>query len=66
MVVREGTGTGGAISGYVMSGKTGTAWQPCDLGYVCNDEIGRHYTASFGGIVSNDLGPALTVMVIID
>lgn len=65
-VVREGTGTAGAISGYVMSGKTGTAWQPCDLGYVCNDEVGRHYTASFGGIVSNDLGPALTVMVIID
>lgn len=65
-VVREGTGTAGAINGYVMSGKTGTAWQPCDSGYECNDEIGRHYTASFGGIISNDLGPALTVMVIID
>jgi cell division protein FtsI (penicillin-binding protein 3) len=65
-VVQAGTGTAGAMNGYVMAGKTGTAWQPCDDGYECHDETGRHYTASFGGIVSNDLGPALTVMVIID
>jgi cell division protein FtsI (penicillin-binding protein 3) len=65
-VVKDGTGSAAAMSGYVMAGKTGTAWQPCDDGYECHDETGRHYTASFGGIVSNDLGPALTVMVIID
>ena len=65
-VVLEGTGTAGAVNGYVVSGKTGTAWQPCDEGYECHDEVGRHYTASFAGIVSNDLGPALTVMVIVD
>jgi cell division protein FtsI (penicillin-binding protein 3) len=65
-VVQNGTGSAADVAGYVMSGKTGTAWQPCDEGYECHDETGRHYTASFAGVVSNDLGPALTVMVIID
>ena len=69
-VVREGTGTRAAISGYLMAGKTGTAWQPCDEGYTCinenNEADGRHHTASFAGIVSNDHGPALTILVIID
>ena len=53
-----------------MAGKTGTAWQPCDIGYECvnerNELIGRHHTATFAGIVSNDDGPALVVLVIID
>ena len=53
-----------------MAGKTGTAWQPCDVGYECLNEreelIGRHHTATFAGIVSNDDGPALVVLVVID
>ena len=65
-VVIDGTGRRGAIPGYTVSGKTGTAWQPCDdVGYVCLDG-GRHLTASFAGIVSNDQGPALSAIVVID
>ena len=69
-VVEEGTGREADVAGFSMAGKTGTAWQPCDLGYECvnerNELIGRHHTATFAGIVSNDHGPALVVLVIID
>jgi len=70
-VVEHGTGKAAAIPGYEVAGKTGTAWQPCDHGGYsdCEDghpTEGRHYTASFVGIVSNDLGPAFTVLVVID
>ncbi len=68
--VEEGTGRRATVEGFTMAGKTGTAWQPCDEGYVClNDDgepEGRHYTASFSGIVSNSDGPALVVAVMID
>ena len=69
-VVESGTGRAAAIDGYVMAGKTGTAWQPCDEGYTCLDQWGhpdgRHYTASFAAIVNNEQGPALTMLVVID
>lgn len=69
-VVEEGTGQQAVLEGYTMAGKTGTAWQPCDVGYECvnerNELIGRHHTATFAGIVSNDDGPALVVLVVID
>ena len=69
-VVEEGTGREAVVEGFSMSGKTGTAWQPCDVGYECVNErdelIGRHHTATFAGIVSNDDGPALVVLVVID
>lgn len=70
-VVSRGTGTRAAVPGYHVAGKTGTSWQPCETGgYVCDiDEYGngsRHYTASFGGIISNDDGPKLSILVIID
>ena len=69
-VVQEGTGQQAGVEGFIMAGKTGTAWQPCDIGYECvnerNELIGRHHTATFAGIVSNDDGPALVVLVIID
>lgn len=70
-VVDTGTGQAAAIPGYDVAGKTGTAWQPCEHGGYKKCEEGhpvegRHYTASFVGIVSNDIGPAFTVLVIID
>ena len=70
-VVDTGTGKAAAIPGYDVAGKTGTAWQPCEHGGYSGCENGhpvegRHYTASFVGIVSNDVGPAFTVLVIID
>jgi len=67
-VVAEGTGTQAAVPGYDVAGKTGTAWQPCGDrgGYDCDGSGARHYTAAFAGIVSNDAGPALSILVIID
>jgi cell division protein FtsI (penicillin-binding protein 3) len=70
-VVARGTGTRAAVPGYHVAGKTGTSWQPCETGgYVCDiDEDGngsRHYAASFGGIIGNDDGPQLSIVVIID
>jgi len=65
----QGTGNRAAIPGYDVVGKTGTAWQPCGengVGYTCADGSGRHYTASFAGIVSNDSGPQFSVLVVID
>ncbi len=69
-VVQEGTGQQAHVEGFTMAGKTGTAWQPCDVGYECvnerNELVGRHHTATFAGVVSNDDGPVLVVLVIID
>lgn len=68
--VEEGTGQQAVVEGFSMAGKTGTAWQPCDIGYACVNErselVGRHHTATFAGIASNDDGPALVVLVVID
>lgn len=69
-VVLFGTGQQAVVEGFTVAGKTGTAWQPCDIGYECvnerNELIGRHHTATFAGVVSNDDGPALVVLVVID
>ena len=69
-VVQSGTGREADVEGFSVAGKTGTAWQPCDVGYECLNErgelIGRHHTATFAGMVSNDDGPALVVLVVID
>jgi cell division protein FtsI (penicillin-binding protein 3) len=69
-VVLSGTGQQAVVEGFSVGGKTGTAWQPCDIGYECvnerNELTGRHHTATFAGIVSNDDGPALVVLVVID
>ena len=68
--VEQGTGRRAAVEGFSMAGKTGTAWQPCDVGYSCVDDngepVGRHYTATFAGIVSNGQGPVLVVLVVLD
>ncbi len=70
-VISSGTGRRAALPGYLVAGKTGTSWQPCDdfVGYLCNEEgeeTQRHYTASFVGIVENDQGPVLSAIVVID
>lgn len=65
----NGTGTRAAVAGFDVAGKTGTAWQPCGengVGYACADERERHYTPSFAGIVSNDVGPQFSVLVMLD
>ena len=66
-VVIDGTGQSADIPGYHVAGKTGTAWQPCSggTGYFCADGS-RHLTASFAGLVGNDAGAALTIVVIVD
>ncbi len=65
-VVDEGTGTQAAVPSFRVAGKTGTAWQVCGKsGYLCDDQS-RHYTASFVGMVYNDLGAALSILVVID
>ena len=65
----NGTGTRAAVPGFDVVGKTGTAWQPCGengVGYACADDRERHYTPSFAGIVSNDVGPQFSVLVMLD
>lgn len=70
-VVSSGTGRRAALPGFLVAGKTGTAWQPCGdvSGYLCSEEDEeeeRHYTASFVGIVENDQGPVLSAIVVVD
>lgn len=66
-VVIDGTGTKAALPGYEVAGKTGTAWQPCSVGFGYDCEGGgRHYTATFVGMVGNDSGPQLSAIVVVD
>lgn len=70
-VVTSGTGRHAALRGFLVAGKTGTAWQPCGdvSGYLCSEEgepEERHYTASFVGVVENDQGPVLSAIVVVD
>jgi len=66
-VVIDGTGTAAALPGYDVAGKTGTAWQPCSVGFGYDCEGGgRHYTATFVGMVGNDSGPQLSAIVVVD
>ena len=66
VTAEDGTGRAAAVEGYDVVGKTGTAWQPCGVGYSCTDGRERHYTPSFAGIVSNDAGPQFSIIVVVD
>lgn len=66
LVVADGTGRQASLLGYSVSGKTGTAWQPCGVGYDCDGEGTRHLTTSFAGVVSNDEGAQLSAIVVLD
>jgi cell division protein FtsI (penicillin-binding protein 3) len=59
-VVRVGTGTKAAISGYTVAGKTGTARKPVNGQYVPGA-----YVSSFAGFVPSQ-HPAFTAMVVLD
>ena len=60
-VVREGTGTLAAVSGYKVAGKTGTAQKPDSHGGYS----GAQYVASFVGMVPASK-PRLVVLVTVD
>jgi cell division protein FtsI (penicillin-binding protein 3) len=60
-VVAEGTGIYGAIPGYQVAGKTGTAQKPDPHGGYSSDK----YVASFVGIVPASR-PRLVVLVAVD
>jgi cell division protein FtsI/penicillin-binding protein 2 len=60
-VVREGTGTLAAVSGYKVAGKTGTAQKPDAHGGYS----GGHYVASFVGMVPASR-PRLVISVMVD
>ena len=57
----EGTGTGGAVEGYTVCGKTGTAQK---IGETGTYEPGK-YVSSFIGFLPAE-NPALTILVIVD
>jgi cell division protein FtsI (penicillin-binding protein 3) len=61
-VVRVGTGTRAAISGYTVAGKTGTARKPMEgfRGYKAGA-----YVSSFAGFVPSER-PAFTTVVMLD
>lgn len=61
-VVRSGTGTLGAIDGYTVAGKTGTARKPLEgaRGYKAGA-----YLSSFAGFVPAD-DPRLSIIVVLD
>ncbi len=59
-VVRVGTGTKAAISGYTVAGKTGTARKPENGQYIPGA-----YVSSFAGFVPSQ-HPAFTAMVVLD
>jgi cell division protein FtsI (penicillin-binding protein 3) len=60
-VVKVGTGTGAAINGYTVAGKTGTALVPS----VSGGYQAGHYFASFAGFVPAEK-PAITSIVMLD
>jgi cell division protein FtsI (penicillin-binding protein 3) len=63
-VVSAGTGTKGAVPGYTVAGKTGTARKPVNGGYTGPDGI-THYMSTFVGFAPAE-APAVSVIVVID
>ena len=55
-----GTGTRARVEGYLVAGKTGTAWKHVDGGYSRTDRIG-----SFVGMIPAD-NPMLSISVVVD
>ncbi len=67
-VVENGTGRSASIPGYVVAGKTGTAWKAFenDEGQLTYGEANdRRYVATFAGFVPA-YDPALSVVVVVD
>ena len=67
-VVERGTGAEAAVDGFVVAGKTGTAWKVFDdgsgrLGY--GSDGNRRYVMSFAGFLPAD-EPALSLVVVVD
>ena len=62
--MKEGTGTGAAIDGYTVAGKTGTARKPLPTGGY-RDAQGYHYIATFAGFVPAE-DPRLSMIVVLD
>jgi cell division protein FtsI (penicillin-binding protein 3) len=63
-VVSQGTGTKGAVPGYTVAGKTGTARKPINGSYTGPDGI-THYMSTFVGFAPAE-APAVSVIVVID
>ena len=55
-----GTGTKARVSGYLVAGKTGTAWKHVNGGYSSTDRVG-----SFVGTIPAD-NPRLAIVVVVD
>ncbi|MCB1015748.1 MAG: cell division protein, partial [Acidimicrobiales bacterium] len=64
-VVDTGTGTGAAIPGYRVAGKTGTARKPQDTGGYEDAAGNYHYVATFAGFVPAE-DPELSMIVVLD
>jgi cell division protein FtsI (penicillin-binding protein 3) len=64
-VVNQGTGTGGAIEGYQVAGKTGTARKPQEQGGYEDAAGNYHYVATFAGFVPAE-DPELSMIVALD
>ncbi|MCP3853504.1 MAG: penicillin-binding protein 2 [Actinomycetia bacterium] len=65
-VVERGTGTGGAVPGYTVAGKTGTAWKWQAETESFLDVAGvRHYILDFAGFVPAER-PELAIVVLFD
>ena len=67
-VVEDGTGTQAAVPGYVVAGKTGTAWKVFDDGsgkLTYGSPGNRRYVVTFVGYLPAD-EPELSMVVIVD
>jgi cell division protein FtsI (penicillin-binding protein 3) len=64
-VICRGTGRQAAVPGYVVAGKTGTAYKAQSNGSYVDEAGNKHYYASFAGFVPAD-DPRITVLVSID